>query len=127
MDRRFIGSTIALTLGLLFAMTAASRSREPVPQTLCGVGVVVGALAFRSMKRRRLRLCDDSIGRRVAEGAALVSVVALVLLQSNVLAPMYREPLPNLPIPASEQLLAYVIPSGEAPVIEPPVSAVAFA
>lgn len=115
MDRRFIGSTVALILGLLFTMTAADRSREPVPQTLCGVGAVVGALAFRSMKLRRLGLCDDSRGRRVAEGAALVSIVALVLLQSSVLARMYREPLPTPPIPASAQLLAYVIPSGEAP------------
>ena len=113
MDRRFIGSTFALILGLLFSMTAASRSQDPLLPTLCGVGAVVGALAFRSLKRRRLGLCDDSIGRRVAEGAALVSIVALVLLQSNVLARMYREPVPNLVIPASEQLLAYVNPSGE--------------
>jgi hypothetical protein len=122
MDRRFLGSTVALILGLLFSMTAPGRSREPVPQTLCGVAAVAGALAFRSKKRRRLGLCDDSSGRRVAEGAALVSIVALVVLQSSVLARMYREPRPTLPIPASEQLLAYVIPSGEAPAFEPPMA-----
>src|SRR5687767_707785 len=91
MDRRFLGSSVVLILGLFFSLTAAGRSREPVPQTLCGAGAVVGALAFRSMKRRRLGLCDDSSGRRVAEGAALVSIVALVLLQSSVLTRMYRE------------------------------------
>ena len=121
MDRRFLGSTVALILGVHFLMNAPRRSPEPVPQTFCGVGVVVGALAFRSMKRRRLGLCDDSSGRRVAEGAALVSTVALVLIQTSVLARMSREPLPTPPIPASEQLLAYVIPNGEAPAIELPL------
>ena len=122
MDCRFVGSTVALFLGSLFSMTAASRGQDPVSQTLYGVGVVVGALAFRSLKRRRLGLCDDSTGRRVAEGAALVSIVALVLLQSNVLARMHRDPLPNLPIPAWQQLLAYVNPSGEVRAIEPLVT-----
>lgn len=121
MDRRFLGSTVALIVGLLLLMTPPGRSREPIPQTLCGVGAVVGALALRSMKRRRLGHCDDSSGRRVAEGAAVVSIVALVVLQSSVLARMYREPRPTLPIPASEQVLAYVIPGGEAPAIEPPI------
>jgi hypothetical protein len=113
LDRRFVGSTVALILGLLFLITAASRGQDAVPQILSGVGVIVGALAFRSLKRRRLGLCDDSIGRRVAEGAALVSIVALVLLQSNVLA-RNREPVPNHLIPTSEQLLAYVNPRSEA-------------
>ena len=122
MDRRFVGSTLALILGLLFLMTAASRGQEAVSQILSGAGTIVGALAYRSLKRRRLGLCDDSIGRRVAEGAALVSIVAFVLLQGNVLARTHREPVPNLPIPASEELLAYLNPSGEAPAIEPPVA-----
>lgn len=113
MDRRFIGSTVALILGLLFLITAASRGQDAAPQILGGVEVIVGALAFRSLKHRRLGLCDDSIGRRVAEGAALVSIVALVLFQSNVRA-RTREPVPNHLIRTSEQLLAYVNPGGEA-------------
>jgi hypothetical protein len=106
MDPRFVGSTVALMLGLLFLMTAPSRGRDRFPQTLNGVGTIVGALAYRSLKRRRLGLCDNSIGRRVVEGAALVSIVALVLLQSNVLVHMSSEPVPNHLIPAWEQLLA---------------------
>ena len=73
----------------------------------------------RSLKRRRLGLCDSSIGRRVAEGAALVSIVALVILQGNVLARTHREPVPNSLIPATEQLLAHVNPGGETPAVEP--------
>ena len=119
MDRRFVGSTLALILGLLLLMTAASRGQEAVSQILGGAGTIVGALACRSLKRRRLGLCDNSIGRRVAEGAALVSIVALVLLQGNVLVRTHREPVPHPLIPASEQLLAYVNPGGEAPAIEP--------
>lgn len=106
MDRRFVGSTLALILGLLFLMTAASRGQEAVSQILSGAGTIVGALAYRSLKRRRLGLCDDSIGRRVAEGASLVAVVALVLLQSNLIGRMYPEPVPNHLIPAWEQLRA---------------------
>lgn len=106
MDRRFLGSTAALVLGLLFLITAAGRGQEAVSQVLSGAGTIVGALAFRSLKRRRLGLCDSSIGRRVAEGASLVAIVALVLLQSNVLGRMYPEPVPNHLIPAWEQLRA---------------------
>jgi hypothetical protein len=113
MDRRFVGSTVALILGLLFLITAASRGQDAVPQILSGAGVIAGALAFRSLRRRRLGLCHDSIGRRVAEGAALVSIVALVLLQSNGPA-RDREPVPNHVIPTSEQLLAYVNPGSDA-------------
>lgn len=106
MDRRFVGATAALILGTLFLMTAASRGYDAVPQVLSGAGTIVGALAYRSLKRRRLGLCDNSIGRRVAEGTALLSIVALLLLQSSVLARMDREPVPTRAIPAWEQLLA---------------------
>jgi len=106
MDRRFAGATAALILGALFLMTAASRGYDAVPQVLSAAGTIGGALAYRSLKRRRLGLCDNSIGRRVAEGAALLSIVALLLLQSSVLAHMHREPVPTRAIPAWEQLLA---------------------
>ena len=106
MDRRFVGATAALILGALFLMTAASRGYDAIPQVLSGAATIVGALAYRSLKRRRLGLCDNSIGRRVAEGTALLSIVALLLLQSSVLARMHREPVPTRAIPAWEQLLA---------------------
>ena len=60
MDRRFCGSSAALILGSLFLMTAASRGQDAAPQVLSAVGVIVGALAFRSLKRRRLGLCDGT-------------------------------------------------------------------
>jgi len=106
MDRRFVGSTVALILGLLFLVTAPSRGHDRFPQILSGIGTVAGALAYRSLKRRRLGLCANSIGRRVAEATALLSIVVLVLLQSNLLGRMYREPAPNHLIPAWEQLRA---------------------
>jgi hypothetical protein len=106
MDRRFVGSTVALILGLLFLMTAPSRGQDRFPQSLSGLETIAGALAYRSLKRRRLGLCENSIGRRLAEGTALLSIVALVLLQSNLLGRGYREPVPNHLIPAWEQLLA---------------------
>ena len=118
MDRRFLGSTAALILGSLFLMTAAGRGQDAASQVLTGIGVIVGALAFRSLKRRRFGLCDDSIGRRVAERTALLSIVVLVLLQSNALA-RNREPVSNHRIPAWEQLRADVNPSGHASAIEP--------
>lgn len=115
MDRRFLGSTAALVLGFLFLLTAAARGQDMVPHILSGGGVIAGALAFRSLKRRRLGLCDNSIGRRVAESAALVSIVALVLLQSNILRRMHPEPVPDHLVSASEQLLAHVTRGDEAP------------
>jgi len=109
-DRRFVGSTVALVLGFLFlitGLTAAGRGQDAIGQgqALSGAGTIVGALAFRSLKRRRLGLCDNSVARRVAEGAAFLSIVALVLLQSNLLA-RNREPSPHPAIPAWEQLRA---------------------
>ena len=110
MDRRFVGSTVALVLGfflLMTGLTAASRGQDAIGQgqALSGAGAILGALAFRSLKRRRLGLCDNSIARRVAEAAAFLSIVALVLLQSNLLA-RNREPSPHPAIPAWEQLRA---------------------
>ena len=118
MDRRFVGSTVALVLGLLFLITAAGRGQEAAPQLLSGVGVIVGALASRSLKRRRLGLCDNSLGRRVAEAIALVSIVVIVLFQSNVLD-RNREPVPNHHTSTLEQLLADVNPRRADSVVKP--------
>jgi hypothetical protein len=100
---------VALILGLLLSLTgvtAASRGQDPVPHTLSGVMTIAGALAYRSSKRRRLGLCDNSIERRLVEVVALAAIVALLLLHNDVLARIYREPVPHQLNSASEQLRA---------------------
>jgi hypothetical protein len=77
-------------------------------RTLGGLVTIVGALAYRSQKRRHLGLRSDSQRRRFVERAALVAVVALVVLQRDLLRQMVSDPTTNLLIPLWA-ILAYAI------------------
>jgi hypothetical protein len=96
MKRQFLGSTVALALGLL---SLAAGLTHPSSLLLAGVVIVLGALAYRSRKRRLLRLVAPLRFRLLVEIVALIVALAAVLLQRDALAQMYFDPVPNVIIP----------------------------
>lgn len=96
LDRRFLGSTIAILLGILGILSALAN---PSNANIAGVEMTLGALAYRSAKKRRLGLTGPSASRRVAEIGALIAMVALVVFQTDVVRRMYEDPVPNVMIP----------------------------
>jgi hypothetical protein len=81
---RHFGSTIALLLGALAFLGAASRigNGDPLAAGVLAAGLVLilGALVYRSAKRRRLGEVASTPARRVLEGIAIVLMFLIVLL-----------------------------------------------
>ena len=81
---KHLGSTVALFLGALAFIGAASRigNGDPVaPGVLkAGLVLIVGALVYRSAKRRRLGEVASTSARRVLEGIAIGLMFLSVLL-----------------------------------------------
>src|SRR5690349_739974 len=102
---RHIGSTIALVLGILYFISALS---PPGPGLVAGPIMIIGALAYRSAKKRKLGEVASTTTRKVLEIAALVLVCAVVLMQNNLKEHIAQEPVPNALIPLWA-VLAYVM------------------
>jgi hypothetical protein len=82
--RQRIGSTVALLLGALAFIGAATRigNGDPIaPGVLkAGLVLILGALVYRSVKRRRLGEVESTSARRVWEVIAIVLMFLSVLL-----------------------------------------------
>jgi hypothetical protein len=103
---QFAGSTTALVFGwLTFASGANALAPGAVAEgrdasgLVIGPAIVLGALAYRSLKRTHLGLRRPSAGRRFGEIVALVGVVLMVIMQRDVLTRMYEQPFQNVFIP----------------------------
>ena len=81
---KHLGSTVAFFLGGLAFIGAASRigNGDPVaPGVLkAGLVLILGALVYRSAKRRRLGEVASTSARRVLEGIAIILMFLSVLL-----------------------------------------------
>ena len=97
LDRRFLGSTIALLLGILGILSGLGNPQ--LSTSIAGAEMTLGALAYRSAKKRKLGLTRPSSSKRVAEIGALIAMIALVLFQTGVVRRMYEDPVPNVMIP----------------------------
>ncbi len=100
--KRHIGSTIALWFGGLAAVSAFAPGLEPdrvMSQLNAGIFIILGALAYRSAKKRKLHEVLPTLPRRFAEAFALVLIVAAVGLQKNALFYIATDPVPYLVIP----------------------------
>ena len=85
-NKKFIGSTIILVVGVL--MTVGSLT-NPSPTTtlddgLLGLCMILGALAYKSAKQRKLKLVENTKWRKLLEFLAMVLIVALILLGPNI-------------------------------------------
>ena len=99
--KRFIGSTIALVVGILAALAglAQAASGKGISTFNAGVVMMLGSLAYRSAKMRKLGIAKTTSGRLVVEWLALAVILAVVLLQKDLFQLMYEDPVPNLIIP----------------------------
>ena len=81
---RHLGSTVTLLLGALAFFGAASRigNGDPLAKgvLLAGLVLILGALVYRSAKRRRLGEVAGTPARWVLEGIAIVLMFLIVLL-----------------------------------------------
>src|SRR4030042_4497518 len=80
---RHLGSTIALMLGILRFLAAFGPSYQPIPSIdgmIKGLMIILGALAYRSAKRRKLGVVKDPQSRIFGELFALALLFALVVL-----------------------------------------------
>jgi hypothetical protein len=124
---RFLGSTIALGIGWLSVAGGinalavggpAASSASADSGLLSGFIIIVGAMAYRSLKRSRLGLRRATSLRRFSELAAIVGLLLTVLLQNDVLERMYHDPIPNIFIPLWV-VIAYGILLAQAPRTRP--------
>ena len=81
---RYLGSTVTLLLGALAFLGAAGRigNGDPIAKGVLAAGcvLVLGALVYRSAKRRRLGEVASTPARWVLEGIAIVLMFLIVLL-----------------------------------------------
>lgn len=107
-DKRFLGSNVALILGLLeFAGSLSSVNGSGMD---AGIFMIIGSLAYRSAKQRKLKLSQDSWLRKCFEVAALVLLSLMILMRTNVgpLDLIYNYPFTYLLIPLWA-IIAYLI------------------
>ena len=93
---RHLGSTIALIFGGLSVLSGVAK---PSPLLISGFIVILGALAYRSAKKRKWGEVKSSVPRIVAELAAILVIGVLIFGQNNLVAQMVNDPVPNVLIP----------------------------
>jgi len=103
--KKHIGSTVALVIGVLSVLSGLAK---PGAILFSGVVIILGALAYRSAKKRVLGEVKSTLIRKVMEIIAIVIAMASVLLQNNLLKAIESDPVPNLIIPLWV-LIAYIV------------------
>ena len=85
-NKKFIHSTVLLAVGVL--MTVGSMTNPgstSAADSLPGLCVILGALAYRSAKQRRLQLVENTKKRKLLEFLALISIAVLILTGPDIL------------------------------------------
>ncbi len=110
MKKQHLGSTIALVLGIICLLGLAGNLAQQnlTSSFLVGPVITLGALAYRSAKKRYLGEVNNTLLRKSLEILSIVIILALVLLQNNVLWQMANNPFSNLFVPLWA-IIAYVI------------------
>jgi len=103
--KKHIGSSIALFIGALSIFAGLAK---PSAILFSGVVIILGALAYRSAKKRRLGETKSSVTRKAIEITAVIIAMAIVLLQDNLLKAIESDPAQNLIIPLWV-LVAYIV------------------
>ena len=109
--KKHIGSTIALWIGVLYGLSGLTRIVNPEQgggDFWGGIIVILGALAYRSAKKRKLGEVKSSSVRKANEVGAIISMLAIVLLQTNLPNNIIDNPFPNLIIPLWA-IVAYIV------------------
>ncbi len=104
--KKHLGSTIALAIGVLSVVSSVTKLSSTF--LIAGIVIILGALAYRSAKKRKLGEISGSSLRKALEVCAIVIIIAAVLLQKNLTYNMATDPVPNLMIPLWA-IIAYMV------------------
>jgi hypothetical protein len=99
------GSTLALIVGCLSLISGIAR---PSSVLIAGPVIILGALAYRSAKKRKLGEVKSTLMRKAVEVAFLLLICILILAQNNVLNRIVTDPVPNAVIPLWA-IIAYLV------------------
>ncbi|HEY4507868.1 MAG TPA: hypothetical protein VJJ47_03280 [Candidatus Paceibacterota bacterium] len=85
-NKKFIGSTIILVVGVFMVVGSLTNpnSTTILDDSSPGLFIILGALAYRSAKQRKLKLVENTKWRKLLEFLATVLIVALILLGPNI-------------------------------------------
>lgn len=110
MNRKLIGSTVALIIGVLAFLGSVAQlaNGNTLSDPLTGLLIILGALAYKSLKKRKLGIVKSSVFRQGFEGAALGIIVLLVVLQNNLQTRIINDPVTNIVVPLWS-FVAYLI------------------
>ena len=120
---RHLGSSIAFGLGCIavIAGLAGIAHYADDPQMsflkggtlLAGVVMILGAIAYRSAKERKLGEAKWVLARRVLEVALIVLICVVILTQNDLKRRIATDPIPNaiIPIWAINVIIAF-LPAG---------------
>ena len=75
------------------------RPPSGLPEVLAGTVMVLGSLAFRSAKKRRLGGANRILTRQIIEIVFLGLICIAVLAQNNLRCLVVTDPIPNVVIP----------------------------
>jgi hypothetical protein len=103
---KHLGSTIAIILGLIMIATIAAQPQSSLP--IAGAVTLLGALAYRSCKRRRLGEVPSTTLRKGLELLALIAAVLIILFQTGLKERLILDPVPNI-LPIVWVLVAYAV------------------
>lgn len=87
-DKEFVGSSLAILVGIV-----ALGSGYITP----GWCVILGALAYKSAKKRNLGIVQDTPVRRIIEGVVMLLILLAVFFTDRTV--LTEDPFPNLVLP----------------------------
>jgi hypothetical protein len=109
MKASFIGSTAVIVVSAISLLGQLRYWPNLSDDSFFGgITMILGALAYRLAKQRRLGLSQDSAWRRAAEIVLLLLVFIPTVLEATVRDGIIHNPLASVVIPAGS-LLAYLI------------------
>jgi hypothetical protein len=96
---RHLGSTIAIVLGLAYFAGSINPSVLPNEGLIAGPVMVLGALSYRSAKRRALGEATASVTRQTMEAVLVLLIVASVVFRNDLGTAIVISPAPTLLVP----------------------------
>jgi len=105
------GSMIAIILGILLILSnislVAQGQRADIAGAIGGLSLLLGSIAYRMAKKRKLKSVSPSVIRFIPEVTFIVLSMLVVILQSNLAFQLMMNPFTNGFIPLSV-LIAYI-------------------
>lgn len=110
MIRGHLGSTLSISFGVLLAFSAFAPPGFKLDSLVAGLGIFVGALAYRSCKKRKLGEVPNTTLRLVMELLGVLLIILSVVLRNDLRDALALQPVTTFIIPVVV-LLAYAIVS----------------